>query len=140
MKREHDYMRRGGWKLLLPMILTGITDAARAALPAPVIPPGAPSNGVDMIAVGQGFFQQGSQALMLVFGVVLCLVAAIAVVYKFILWRQDRAELSDLGTVALVGAGVVVMDLYMLNQATGIRGGTTTNTVCSASASLPSPR
>lgn len=122
MNTNTHFKLKQGLRVLLAMAATATAGTTHAALPAPVVPPGAPANGVDMIAVGQGYFLQGSQALMLVFGVVLFLVAAIAVVYKFIQWRQDRAELSDLGTVALVGAGVVVMDLYMLNQATGIMG------------------
>lgn len=120
MNADTHFDLKQGLAFLFAAVASTVAGTAGAALPEPVLPPDTPANSADMIAVGQSFFQQGSEALMLVFGVVLFLVAAIAVVYKFIQWRQDRAELSDLGTVALVGAGVVVMDLYMLSQATGI--------------------
>ena len=92
-----------------------IVEPALAELPTAVAADGAASG--DYIAIGKEYFKNG----LIVLGLIIATLGFIAVaaggIAKFNEYRIGRAELGDLGVLAVVGAVVLVLMVYLLNEA-----------------------
>jgi integrating conjugative element membrane protein (TIGR03745 family) len=90
-------------------------EPALAELPTAVAADGAASG--DYIEIGKEYFKNG----LIVLGLIIATLGFIAVaaggIAKFNEYRMGRAELGDLGVLAVVGAVVLVLMVYLLNEA-----------------------
>ena len=92
-----------------------VAEPALAELPTAVAADGAASG--DYIEIGKEYFKNG----LIVLGLIIATLGFIAVaaggIAKFNEYRMGRAELGDLGVLAVVGAVVLVLMVYLLNEA-----------------------
>ncbi|NMG30176.1 TIGR03745 family integrating conjugative element membrane protein [Aromatoleum evansii] len=109
---------RAARAVLLGLTVLGsvfIVEPALAELPTAVTADGAASG--DYIAIGKEYFKNG----LIVLGLIIATLGFIAVaaggIAKFNEYRIGRAELGDLGVLAVVGAVVLVLMVYLLNEA-----------------------
>ncbi|MCK9987475.1 MAG: hypothetical protein AzoDbin1_03947 [Azoarcus sp.] len=95
-----------------------VAEPALAELPTAVAADGAASG--DYIEIGKQYFKNG----LIVLGLIIATLGFIAVaaggIAKFNEYRMGRAELGDLGVLAVVGAVVLVLMVYLLNEAATI--------------------
>ena len=105
---------------LLVVILAAafVIEPAFAELPTAVQAGNAASG--DYIEIGKQYFKNG----LIVLGLIIATLGFIAVaaggIAKFNEYRIGRAELGDLGVLAVVGAVVLVLMVYLLNEAATI--------------------
>ncbi len=101
-----------GLAVLAPVF---VMEPALAELPTAVAADGAASG--DYIEIGKQYFKNG----LIVLGLIIATLGFIAVaaggIAKFNEYRMGRAELGDLGVLAVVGAVVLVLMVYLLNEA-----------------------
>lgn len=95
-----------------------IVEPALAELPT-AVQAGSAASG-DYIEIGKQYFKNG----LIVLGLIIATLGFIAVaaggIAKFNEYRIGRAELGDLGVLAVVGAVVLVLMVYLLNEAATI--------------------
>lgn len=103
-----------GTALLMPAL------KANAALPTPTAPTGYTAAGTDYLGLIKAFSGQAGLILGLMVSVIGFIWIAYITIAKFNEARGGRAEWAEVGTTAVVAAGVMVFFSYCLTQASTI--------------------
>ena len=93
-------------------------QAAMAQLPAPPTPSDGAADG-NILQLTNNSAKDLTDVAAVIFLVLISFGFIAAIVWKFIQWRQNRAELGDVAMVGGVGAIVVGISAVILNNATG---------------------
>ena len=116
LKRIEERMRRAS--LAASVIALTAVQPVMAQLPAPPTPSDGATDG-NILQLTNNSAKDLTDVAAVIFLVLISFGFIAAIVWKFIQWRQNRAELGDVAMVGGVGAIVVGISAVSLNNATG---------------------
>jgi integrating conjugative element membrane protein (TIGR03745 family) len=93
-----------------------LSTPALAALPTQSAPSTAPASG-DWLGLIRGYAKDAAVVIALVLGAAVFAWLAWTVIAKFNEARTGRAEWGEVGLLAVIGGGVAIFDMYLLNTA-----------------------
>lgn len=115
-KRIEERLRRAS--LAASVIALTAVQPVMAQLPAPPTPSDGAADG-NILQLTNNSAKDLTDVAAVIFLVLISFGFIAAIVWKFIQWRQNRAELGDVAMVGGVGAIVVGIAAVILNNATG---------------------
>jgi integrating conjugative element membrane protein (TIGR03745 family) len=104
---------------------SAMVSAAHAGLPSVKKPTGA-SDGEDFFGIVKGYIVDAGGVVVLAVGLSAFVWAAWAAIAKFNEARNGKAEWSEVGLLAMVAAGILIFDSYLLTSADKMFTKTTT--------------
>lgn len=120
VKRTNERLRRASLAASVIALTTfqSAVQPAMAQLPAPPTPSDGAADG-NILQLTNNSAKDLTDVAAVIFLVLISFGFIAAIVWKFIQWRQNRAELGDVAMVGGVGAIVVGIAAVILNNATG---------------------
>lgn len=114
-KPTHRFLARASALTAGILAFALMADPALAELPTAVTADGAASG--DYIEILKQYFKLGLLALGLIIAVIAFLNVGGGLLAMFNSFRTGRAELGDLGMFAVLGVVILVLVMYLLNEA-----------------------